>query len=127
MPITNKPRSGDRQTGLSPVPGLPVLNIHSLLGLTPQAMNLSPLRGWAFSDLALRHGEKGGLNPRPPNPYSHVTGTPGKRKEMCRENNLMMLNDPGSRKTDRRNPLAITGFGARPTLNDNPKNTRFSP
>jgi len=46
MTKKNQPRSGDRQTGLSPLRGLtnwcPVLS----LGLTPQAMNLTPLRGW---------------------------------------------------------------------------------
>jgi hypothetical protein len=67
-----------------------------------------------------------GLNPRPRNPYIVVTGTPGEGKEYCRENNQMMLHDPGSRKTDRRHSEAITGFGARPALN-NPRTPDNNP
>ena len=66
-------------------------------------------------------------NLRPGSSYIDVTGTPDERKEMCRENNQMMLHDPCSRKPDRRHSEAITGFGARPTLNDNPRTPDNNP
>ena len=42
---------------LSPLRGLRIFFHAVYLGLTPQAMDLTPLRGWAFAILATRGGE----------------------------------------------------------------------